>query len=108
MRIRAETMPSSPKNYEEIVESFENPCVFQCFGTAFNADDPHFGPSSDPKGYTFFKHARKTDKFSWCMFASDRSIDLMNRHCPIAGRRICIDGTFKVSQINSFLFLSLL
>lgn len=92
MRIGAKNMPKSPTTSEGIEKVFLLENVMQHFGTAKNAEDK-----------TFFKIVFKCDAFEYCVFASDRIIELIEKYFPdIAERRYLMEATFKIVPVGPY------
>lgn len=61
----------------------------------------HFGTSRS-NDTPFFQYAYENKAFSYCVFASLRSIDLMKKNIDVGSRKLMIDATFKVCPNSIF------
>lgn len=90
-RKRQPIMPKSPVTAHELAIAFEDENIMKTFGMT----------KSNPPS-NFFKKIYQCDAFSYCIFASDKVIALIQANLPVADRHFLIDATFKVCPFGSF------
>lgn len=91
-RHRQRKHPPSPKTLEDVKAVFENESVLHTYGQTKSL--LHSKP--------FFKTVHIGKNFGYCMFASDRCIELMEQRIPTNERKFYIDATFKVVPTGGF------
>lgn len=84
-RKRAGSMPPSPTSAAEILAAFDDPEIMETFGN-----------SKHNESRPFFMTAYEEEKFSYCIFASKASIDLVHGYIEEKDRCFLADATFKV------------
>lgn len=84
-------MPKSPQTPEELRISFQNDDIMKKFGMT---------KGENPK--QFFKKLHESETFSYCIFASEKTITLMEKNINPANRHFLIDATFKVCPFGAF------
>lgn len=89
----AAKFPESPKTTEEITKYFADPSIIATTGQTSR------GQSETTS--SFFKHAFEIEDYSFCLFASDDVIDIMNA-IPVDERTLFCDGTFKICPYGPF------
>lgn len=77
--------PPSSKSVAEILAAFEDPDIMETFGS-----------SKHQEARPFFITAREEERFSYCIFASKKSIELMEANIQEKDRCFLVDATFKV------------
>lgn len=91
-RHRATAYPASPKNVHDITVAFTNANVRDNFGKTKCLASPQ----------DFFITAGEEDGLGYCIFASKKSINLMEQWIKPDDRKLCIDATFKVTPNSVF------
>lgn len=82
-------MPKPPQTCAEIEKVFKEKNVMEHFGMAVKSTA------------TFYKGVVEREKFSFCVFPSDKIIELM-QIIPMEDRTILIDGTFTIVPVGPF------
>lgn len=94
-KIRANTLPSSPKNIAEVLKVYKTPYVIENYGLTLR-DDANVRTM-------FFNHAYENDDFAYCVFASLDIVTAIKTNIQnVKDRQFFIDGTFKVCPIGIF------
>lgn len=84
---------TSPKTPADVQKAFNKESVFKNFGLC--RQDQHQTP--------FFKVCHEQKDFAYCVFASDKCVQLIKENIPVtSNRKILIDGTFAVVPIGCF------
>jgi hypothetical protein len=91
LRIQNRVFPRSPKTSNSIKIAFEDPQIMMNFGKTKH---------EDPRD--FFKTVFDTPQFSYCIFASNAVIDLMEKTIPVSERSFLMDATFKICPLGQF------
>lgn len=84
---------TSPKTPKDVQEAFRKESVFKNFGLT-----RHEGESQSH----FFKTCHEEKDFAYCVFASDKCVQLIKENIPVTKRTILIDGTFAVVPMGCF------
>lgn len=102
--IRNKLLPDSPKTIEDIVAAFEREDVEKTIGSSkHSADVPFFVGCHEEK------NKNDDHAYAFCVFKSQYTIDLINRHIPnFEERDILLDATFKCCPFGPFKQLLLL
>lgn len=84
----------SPKTPADVIKVFQAKVTLKKFGyTKHTGDDAS----------TFFKICCDAKDFAYCLFCSDKIINLMKKNIPSnVDRKILVDATFSVLPIGSF------
>lgn len=91
LRKRQPYIPKNPTIPADLEDAYGKQDVMLMFGMT-KAD-----PSKE-----FFKTVFQCDTFSYCVFASEKVITLMDCHLPKAERHFLVDATFKVCPFGAF------
>lgn len=83
---RTEFSPTSWKTADDITTTFAQNDIFQMCGMAKYREFPK----------PFFKTVHEEFSFEYCIFSSNRSIELMEDNIDADQKKLYIDGTFKV------------
>lgn len=97
-RHRKQRHPASPKKMSEVVAVFTQALIISMYGTTKSKQNPR----------PFFKTAYDGESFGYCVFSSDKSIDLMINRIPSNQRKLFVDATFKVRPHGDFAQLLIL
>lgn len=89
----AKRFPESPKNVDEIIEYFAHSSIASTTGQTLRGENE--------RTTSFFKHAYQCDDFSYCVFASDDVIEIINTIQPDKRMLFC-DGTFHIVPHGAF------
>lgn len=89
----AAKFPESPKNINEITEFFGHPSIKSTIGQTLR--------NENERTTELFKHAFECEDFSYCVFASDDVIDIIET-IIIDERMYFCDGTFRVCPYGEF------
>lgn len=84
--------PKAPSDCDDINKIFEDEDLLKEFG--YTKHDEHSTP--------FFRVAHKSTQFEYCVFASQRIIDLIQQHIPVDQRNISMDATFQIVPFGAF------
>lgn len=85
---------TSPKTAADLIKFFKNPEVFNNFGMTLHEEEERT---------PFFKVCHNESNFSYCIFSSNKTVELINKYIPnVNNRTILIDGTFAVIPIGCF------
>lgn len=93
-RLRRGAMPASPRNATDISESFANEDIMKEYGMTKTIGNVESTP--------FYRTCFTSPSFSYCVFASQRIIDVIQSHLPPNQRDYYLDGTFKVVPFGEF------
>lgn len=83
-RLRDKQYAARPQTGEEIQEKLRTPEVFEEYGKTLNKQHPLYVDSVIEDGYSFH------------VFASFATIELIQQHVPPGERKYLMDGTFKI------------
>lgn len=91
-KIVSKNLVTSPKNAVQVVEAFNLENVWNDFG--LSKDD------SNPR--TFFTAAITEETYSFCLFSSLKTVDLIKENISPQKRTYLVDGTFKIVPYGCF------
>lgn len=83
--IRANSLPAAPKTAADI-----------CVAFTYSGVLDEFGKSHHNEKRFFFRKSYEHKDFSYCVFASDTIIELINANIPVQDRQYLLDDTLKV------------
>ncbi|XP_067635869.1 uncharacterized protein [Eurosta solidaginis] len=84
---------NSPKTPAEVQEVFQD-AVYDKFG---------YSKLNGNKQWQFFNICYQEEDYAYCVFCSERTVELMKECIPVNSKRnILIDGTFSVLPLGSF------
>lgn len=102
--IRNKLLPDSPKTISDIIAAFEREDVNKTIGSSKNSADIPFYVGCHEE-----KNENDDHSFAYCVFKSQRTIDLINKNIPnFRERDILLDATFKCCPFGPFKQLLLL
>lgn len=81
-------MPPAPKTIDQIGSAFANEHVNRLYGQTSH--------KSDTKKNQFYRTTHISDEFAYSVFASQRCIDLIEKHYREEERKYTMDATFKI------------
>lgn len=86
----------------EIAEAFEESAVFETYGTSLQTKD--LDGNDLIEKYDFFDQIVENKKktFSFCVFSSKVTLELIKRDIPIQDRHILMDATFRIVPVGPF------
>lgn len=101
-KIKKGALPVIPSTVDEINEAFSKECVFDTYGSTLQTID--LDGRDLEKKHSFFDGAfeNKAKQFSFCVFSSKATIQLIKRHIPVHQRHILMDATFRVVPMGKF------
>lgn len=99
-KIKKGSLPSTPKNVAEIINAFEQKSVIDSYGVTLQTIDLEKKPLTEK--YRFYDVAVEEKGFSYCIFSSKVSIQLIEKHIDIDKRHILMDATFKTCPSSPF------
>lgn len=85
-------LPKNPTTVEDIIAAFDDPAVLETYGRSADKNEP----------FKFYDGVIRTNKYSFCVFSSKKTIDIMNEHIPINVREIFMDATFGIVPVGPF------
>lgn len=88
--IRKEKYDTSPKTLEEIREVFKNPSIMRDIGTSLHREHGEL-----------YNYAHEEKNFSYCVFSSKKSIELICKNLDVDERFFLIDATFRITPMCS-------
>lgn len=91
-RLKRGVLPQSPKTVAEILAAFDKSAVFDTYGKSLH----------EGEDLPFFNGAIETKDFSYCVFSSRKSIELIEKYIPVPERHILMDGTFRIVPVGPF------
>lgn len=91
---RREALPKNAANVPDILEAFGKEHILETYGYTYR---PKGGERS-----TFLKYAFECDEFSYCIFASDDIVKMIEENVEPSNRKLYSDATFKVTPIGVF------
>lgn len=91
-KIVSGTFVKNPKTARDVVEAFTSENVWYEFGLSKCHTDPQ----------PFFKACIEDHDFSFCIFMSTKSINLIKSHIPPCDRKYLMDATFKIVPQGCF------
>lgn len=91
-RARKSNQPKSPKTIPEVAVAFEFSTIMESFGYTHSKKDRR----------RFYRHTFDSEAFGYCVFASESSIELMEKNIPQNDRKLYVDATFKVRPNGDF------
>lgn len=89
--LRYNLLPKIPNTCQDIHDRFQNEKIMKEYGVTYH-DRPR----------TFYKGVYECATFSYCVFASDETIETMQANITVENRHFLIDGTFKVVPLGPF------
>lgn len=102
--IRNKLLPDSPKTIADIIAAFEQPDVEKTIGSSKHSEDIPFYVGCHEE-----KNENDDHSYAFCVFKSQHTIDLINKHIPnFEERDILLDATFKCCPFGPFKQLLLL
>lgn len=90
-RIQSRNFPKNPENVEDILRAFSDEDFMENFGT-----------SLEKEKHPFYRGAVETDEFSYCIFASEAIIKVIQTEIEVPVRKYLMDATFKVVPEGCF------
>lgn len=97
-KARRESLPKNPKTIEEINTLFKTQSVHQNYGLAKRPID-----EMAPSDVQFFRGAYKVGEFSYCVFASEDIVKIIEKNIKDMERKtLFADGTFKICPKGLF------
>lgn len=95
--IRNKSLPDSPKTVSDIINAFNQADVAKYIGTSKHQDKIFFVGCHEEKS------DNENNRFAYCVFKSQHTIDLMEKHIPkVEERDILMDATFKCCPFGPF------
>lgn len=93
-RLQKKGIPKAPKTVQDILTAFSDDEIMQSFGETKRTEKT--------VSRKFYKAAVEHDNFSFCIFASDNIIALIEKFIPAASRNFLMDATFKIVPEGCF------
>lgn len=91
-RIKRGVLPKSPLTVEELNAAFGDEKIFKCYGETLHLQN----------NYRFFDAAIETAEYSFSVFSSKATIELIKTNIPPAERHILMDATFRIVPVGPF------
>lgn len=91
-RLKRGVLPKNPTSVAEILAAFSDKAVFDTYGKTLHQKED----------FRFFVGAVETEKFSYCLFSSPKTIRLIEQHIPVDRREILMDATFRIVPVGPF------
>lgn len=88
-RLKRGTLPKNPTTVAEILAAFILPAVFSTYGKSLHENED----------LPFYNGAVETKKFSYCVFSSRKTIELIEKHIPVENRQILSWAVQAVADI---------
>lgn len=90
-RLKRGILPPSPTSVSEILSAYEIPDIFNVYGVSIHGNE-----------YVFYNGAVETTQYSFCVFSSKKTCELIERNIPPAERHILMDATFRTVPKGPF------
>lgn len=84
-------LPKNPVTCNDVLSCFQDNDIMNNFGYSLHNEK-----------HLFYNGLIETPTYSFCVFSSKMSINLMQSHIPIERRHILMDATFKIVPIGPF------
>lgn len=91
-RMKRGVLPSNPQTVDDINKAFENVDVMKGYGQTLHKN----------KNHAFFDGAVSTNEYSFCVFSSKATLEIIDEHIPIEERHILMDATFRICPHGPF------
>lgn len=91
--IVSKTFVNSPQTALELIYAFQKENIWNSFGKSIEENNSNTA---------FFKACIIEEHYSYCIFASEKSIKLIKENIAPSNRRYLIDGTFSVVPKSCF------
>lgn len=89
-RIKRGVLPKSPLTIKELNAAFLDEKIFKCYGMTLHVQNNH----------KFFDAAIETENYSFSVFSSKATIELMKANIPPVDRHILMDATFRIVPVG--------
>lgn len=99
-KIKKGSLPKTPKNVGEIIKAFQQTSVIESYGFTLQTIDLEKKPIEER--YMFYDCAIEEKEFSYCIFSSKVSIQLIESKINLDERHILMDATFKTCPDGPF------
>lgn len=99
-KIKKGALPKTPKNITEILDAFSQKSVMEAYGFTLQTVDLEQNILENK--YPFYDCAVENKNFSFCVFSSKVSIQLIRENLDINERHILMDATFKTCPVGPF------
>lgn len=90
-RMKRGILPPSPSSVSEILSAYEKPEIFNVYGVSLHGTE-----------FVFFNGAVETAQYSFCVYSSKKTYDLIEKNIPPAERHILMDATFRTVPKRPF------
>lgn len=100
-KARRAALPKDPKNVNEINVSMDEPFVRQNYGMT-KRHEPTNGEQAKTEPTVFFRTASESDDISYCIFAAEDVISIIQEKTNPSERTLFADGTFKICPVGQF------
>lgn len=101
-KIKKGTLPKSPQTIDEIHAAFEQSDVFDTYGSTLQTKDLDGNDLEHMHNFFDIAVENKKKKFSFCVFSSKTTLELIEKNIPIPERHILMDATFRIVPIGPF------
>lgn len=91
-RLKRGVLPENPLTVGEMNAAFAKEKIFKCYGQTLHIQNPH----------RFFDTAIETKDYSFSVFSSKATIELITANIPPAERHILMDATFRILPVGPF------
>lgn len=91
-RLKRGVLPKNPTSVADILSALIDKAVLDTYGKTIHENENH----------KFYNGAVETSKYSFCVFSSPKTAQLMQQHIPTAERDILMDATFRIVPVGPF------
>ncbi|XP_055308055.1 uncharacterized protein LOC129572155 [Sitodiplosis mosellana] len=101
-KIKKGALPKTPESIDEINSAFQESAVIESYGQTLQLVD--IDGEKLTERHLFFDVAieNKAKEYSFCVFSSKTTIELIHRHIPLPERHILMDATFRIVPFGPF------
>lgn len=100
-KARRGALPKDPKNVNELNALMETPHVRENYGKT-KRHEPKEGEAPKSEKTAFFRYAFECNDFSYCIFAAEDIVSIMETKTVRSERTLFADGTFKICPVGQF------
>lgn len=100
-KARREALPKDPKNAKEINKAMKNEYVLQNYGMT-KRHEPTNGEPPKSVSIVFFRTAFECESYSFCIFAAEDVISIIEEKTAPSERTLFADGTFEICPVGQF------
>lgn len=91
-RLKRGILPRNPTTVDAIQKAFDDAKVMATYGHSLHVDKP----------FRFFDGTVETKDYSFCVFSSKATVQLIEKKIEISKREILMDATFRIVPVGPF------